>query len=459
MRLRLFLSFFLIVIGTTSVVVIIARQTAAQEVRAFMLRGGMAGLDELALELEEYYLAQGSWSGVDSLLSMPGHMQRRGQGMGPGNMAGMMNQRLRLADVEGELIIDTAGESLPGSRLSEAELGKALPLMNGRQTIGYLLAEGGASFSNTDEQILIRRLNRAALTGGLIAAGLALFMALFLSGQLTHPIRLITLAAGRLGQGDLAQRVPVQGNDELAQLAESFNRMAASLQQANESRRAMTADIAHELRNPLAIQRASLEALLDGIYPLTLENLAPILDQNVLLTRLVDDLRTLALAEGGQLTLERIPVDFQNLVEQAARRFQPQAEARQILLTVETTHQPEIPFPELKLDPQRIEQVLNNLLSNAIRHTPDGGKITFNISHTKENVILQLRDSGPGIPKEALPYIFDRFFRADRSRTRSEGGTGLGLAIARQLVIAHGGTLSARNHPSGGAEFTLTLPV
>jgi signal transduction histidine kinase len=466
-RLRLFLSFFLIVLLTVAMVVVIARQSAAQEVRAFMLHGGMAGLDDLRRALEEYYRANGSWVGVENVLSVPGGGMGRGHGMGPGGMMGM-NQRLRLAGADGVLILDTSvaapssGGALPGepeSALSEAELREAVRLRDGRETIGYLLAEGGADFSSSDEQFLIGRLNRAALTAGLLAGGLALVLALIFSAYLLRPVRALTLAAERLGQGDLAHRVPTQGEDELAHLGQAFNRMADSLQSANESRRAMTADIAHELRNPLAVQRAGLEALLDGIYPLTPENLAPVLDQNVLLTRLVDDLRTLALVDAGQLALERRPLDFPSLAGRVVERFEPQADAQNIRLDFDFSADGPVAFPQLSLDPQRMEQVLSNLLSNALRYTLDGGQILITLEHSGGSVMLSVRDSGPGIPEEALPHIFKRFYRADRARSRQEGGTGLGLAIARQLVLAHGGTLTARNHPGGGAEFILNLPV
>jgi two-component system OmpR family sensor kinase/two-component system sensor histidine kinase BaeS len=250
----------------------------------------------------------------------------------------------------------------------------------------------------------------------------------------------------------------VHGSDELATLGRAFNNMADSLQKAEQSRRALTADIAHELRNPLAVQRANLEALQDGIYPLTSENLAPVLEQNHLLTRLVEDLHTLALADSGQLRLERRDIDFPSLAGKVVERFVPQAASREIRLSYD-----KVPIPPLSIDPTRVEQILNNLLSNALRYTPGGGDIAVSVSGVTPQlpgaVQLRVHDSGPGIPAEALPHVFERFYRADRSRSRGEGGSGLGLAIARQLAEAHGGTLEAANHPEGGAVFTLTLPM
>jgi signal transduction histidine kinase len=231
--------------------------------------------------------------------------------------------------------------------------------------------------------------------------------------------------------------------------------MASSLQQAETRRRALTADIAHELRTPLAVQRAHLEALEDGIYDLTLENLKPIEEHNHLLTRLVDDLRTLALADSGQLELVRTHTDFSDIVRRVISRLEPQAVERQIELRYDIEQSP----LSFSLDAQRIEQILHNLLDNAMRHTPDRGIIEVHCSVIEDQCVLTVHDSGPGIPTDDLPRIFERFYRADKSRSRADGGTGLGLSIARKIAQAHGGNLVAANHPEGGALFTLNLPL
>jgi signal transduction histidine kinase len=453
MRFRLFLSFAVIVLVAIASMLVIARQGAASEVRAFMFRGGMSGTQGLVGALEDYYAARGSWQGVEALLLEAG--PGRGHGMGPQGMGAMMNQRLRVADARGYLVADSLGGDL-GSQLSRAELNNGIALEANGQVVGYLLPEGGMAFTPGDETRLVSRITRAALIAGLVAGVASLLLAGVLAYQLLRPIHALTRAAEQMAQGDLSQRVQVHGDDELALLGQTFNRMATSLQHAEESRQAMTADIAHELRNPLAVQRASLEALQDGIYPLTPENLAPILEQNVLLSRLVDDLRTLALADAGQLKLESVPTDFASLVERLVERHIPQATAQQVELIYQ---KPPSPLPPMDLDPLRVEQILGNLLSNALRYTPPQGRIEVTLSQATDKVQLTVRDSGPGIPDEALPYIFERFYRADRSRSRLKGGTGLGLAIARQLAQAHGGDLTAANHPQGGAALTLSLPI
>ncbi len=457
MRLRLILSFTLVALTAVVSVVVLARQGAASEVRSFMFPGGMVNVQELASALQDYYRQNGTWQGVESLLEPPGRRAQRGYGAGMGGMGHgmMMNQSLRLADADGRLVYDSQQETPVGS-LSRAEIRAAIPLKVGGRTVGYLLATGGMAFTQADEAFLLGRLTRAALTAGLIAGGLSLLLALLLAYSLMRPVRELTRAARRLGEGDLSQRVQARGNDELAELARTFNRMAATLQQAESSRRALTADIAHELRTPLAVQRAHLEALQDGIYPLSAENLQPILEQNLALTCLVDDLRTLALADSGQLKLELAPTDLIALIGRLVERFHPQADPRRISLRFEHSG---LDALVAQVDALRIEQILTNLLSNALRYTPDGGEITVQAQASHGHAMVSVLDSGPGIPPEALDRVFERFYRVDRARSRAEGGSGLGLAIARQLAEAHKGTLTARNHPQGGAEFTLTLPL
>ncbi len=447
MRLKLFLSFTLIVLVSVSLVAVIARRGAVNEVRTFMFRGGMYGLSDLATGLENYYASNGSWNGVQSIFNNA----RRGAG----GMGGMMNQTLILANPSGTVIADTQLAGI-GSQLSPSQVDSSIPLEANGKTVGYLYAEGGLNLVAANQQQVLNRVNRGILLAGVISGALGLIVSLALAYTLLRPVRALTFAAQKLAEGDLSHRVDVNGTDELATLGHTFNQMADSLQQAEESRRAMTADIAHELRTPLAVQRANLEALQDGVYPLTTENLAPVIEQNHLLTHLVEDLRTLAMADAGQIELERVPTDFPALVDRVVERFQPQAAGGQVRLT---TLPPTFAYKQIMADPVRLEQILTNLLSNALRYTPPGGQVELSFDSTSTTMQLRVHDSGPGIPEESLPYIFGRFYRVDKSRSRAEGGSGLGLAIARQLARAHGGDLTVANHPAGGAVFTLILPL
>jgi len=347
----------------------------------------------------------------------------------------------------------------PSGTLTSTERGAAIVLQTERgEVIGYLVAEASSGMMQvrSNEQQLLDRLVRAAWIAATIAGCLALLLALLLSYGLLQPVVDLTRAAVKMANGDLSQRVQVKRKDELGTLGTAFNHMASSLQRAEQNRRAMTADIAHELRTPIAIQRAHLEALQDGVYPLTAENLQPVLDQTELLARLVDDLRTLALADSGELKLEMAPLNLSQLAQRVIERFRPEAEMRGVNLVLAGA--PSGPVT-IRGDANRIEQVLNNLLSNALRHTPSGGQVSLRIDLKDSWVETHLADTGPGIPPESLPRVFERFYRADKSRSREVGGKGLGLAIARQLAVAHGGDIRAANRPGGGAEFTVRLPV
>ncbi len=392
-----------------------------------------------------------------------GQGEGKGRGLGPGSRSNSDGGgNLFLYDAGGNLVLDPHNLGAEGS-LDDEEFQSAIPLVVDGETVGYLLPPGGYVFGQNVEAELLGQLNQALLSAALIAGGLALILALLLAFYLLRPVRELTRAATRMSEGDLTQSVRVGGRDELATLGKAFNHMAASLDEGEQRRQSMTADIAHELRTPLAVQRANLEAMLDGIYPLTTKNLGPVLEQNQLLTRLVADLRTIALADAGELNLNILPTDLNRIVSSVVERFRPQADRQQISLGIEL----DAACPELEADRDRIEQILINLLNNALQYTPEGGKIRISTSGNTQTLgqlagqfaLVEIRDSGSGIPPDALPHIFERFYRVDRSRSREEGGTGLGLAIARKLAEAHGGTLIAANIPEGGALFRLSLPL
>jgi two-component system OmpR family sensor kinase/two-component system sensor histidine kinase BaeS len=276
-----------------------------------------------------------------------------------------------------------------------------------------------------------------------------------MSRRISAPLAAMTKAARRVAAGDLSVKAPGSSIQEVDALARAFNSMAAGLQHADQLRRNMTADIAHELRTPLTIIKGKLEGILDGVYPGTPEHIAPVLEEAGLLERLIEDLRLLSLAEAGQLPLHREEVPVAELLDDVQRKFASPATAQQIAITVDAAAD----LPTVDIDPQRMQQVLGNLVANSLRHTPPGGQIDLGAIRHNGGVAITVHDTGRGITPDDLPHVFDRFWRADRARSRQGSGAGLGLAIARQLVEAHGGQIGAASAPGQGTTITIELPI
>lgn len=271
------------------------------------------------------------------------------------------------------------------------------------------------------------------------------------------PLANVMAAADALAEGDLGVRVPVEGSGEFRRLAESFNRMAEELERADQQRRNLTADVAHELRTPIHILQGNLEGVLDGVYEPTADQIEVMLDETRLLSRLVDDLQILSLAEAGQLRLKLEEVNISELLTDVSTSFCGQAEAAGVRLVLDIPEDKE--SMTISADAERLDQVVSNLVANALRYTPDNGRITLSASTTPSGVQILVGDNGEGIAPEDLPYIFERFYRGDRSRSRSSGaGSGLGLPIARQLVRAHGGDIQVESEIGRGTTFTINLP-
>ena len=292
----------------------------------------------------------------------------------------------------------------------------------------------------------------AVLTVALPILGLALAARVFRSYAL--PLADIMDAAEAVASGDLETRVQARGSREFQRLAQSFNHMIEELSRIDRQRRNLTADVAHELRTPLHIIRGNLEGILDGVYAPTPEHIEATLQETRALARLVDDLRTLSLAESGQLPLVLEPVDAGDLLADVVTSFGAQAESAGVALSYTVAATP----LELLGDAGRLDQVLSNLVNNALRHTPSGGRITLTAAPMDGQVRITVADDGEGIAPDDLPFVFDRFWRGDRVRTHS-GSTGLGLAIAGQLIKAHDGAISVASLPGDGTTFTLDLPL
>jgi two-component system sensor histidine kinase BaeS len=308
---------------------------------------------------------------------------------------------------------------------------------------------------------------RAAVTEALTFAALAAFLAavlvsLLVSRQVVAPVRAMMSASQRIAEGNYTERVHVSGDlskgeqDELAQLALSFNQMAAKLQQTENMRRQLIGDVAHELRTPLTAIKGSMEGLIDGVLPADAETYQTIHREADRLQRLVNDLQELSRVESGAFDLDRQSVKVSDLVDSAVARLGKQFEEKDV--TLET----EVPsgLPQVFVDKDRIDQVLLNLVGNALQYTPSGGKVTISAHAQDDEIHIAVADTGIGIPPEHLPHLFTRFYRVDKSRSRARGGSGIGLTIAKHLVEAHDGRIWAVSSGSGqGSTFIFTLPL
>ena len=305
------------------------------------------------------------------------------------------------------------------------------------------------------ERSFINQLRLWLILGGIGGAVLAAVAGVVVAGRITRPLREIGEAANAIAHGDKSRRAPVETSDELGDLAANFNQMAEALAREEATRQQFIATVAHELRTPLAVLQAEIEALQDGVTQPNGERLASLHEETALLNRLVEDLRTLSLADGGELKLELTTTRAGDVIRRAVVAMSEAAAQSGVLLG----HDLQSDLPPVVADPDRITQVVTNLLSNAIRHTPSGSEVRVRAFTKRRNLHVEVRDSGSGIPPEALPHIFERLYRVDPSRSRSSGGSGLGLAIAQQLVRAHGGDISAANNEGAGTTVTFTLPL
>ena len=305
------------------------------------------------------------------------------------------------------------------------------------------------------EKIFIEDSQRSLVIAAIVAMLVALGIGFLVSMMVTRPMRQLSLSARRIAEGDLSQRVKGTGDDEIGEVALAFNSMAAQLEKKEKSRKQLLADIAHELRNPLSIVQGNLEAWLDGVITPTPNQIASVYDETVLLNRLITDLRELSLAEAGQLKLHLEQSDLKELIEAETTAFQARCREKGVNLDTEINED----LPRVNIDRDRIKQVLHNLLENALRYTPSGGSVSVKAGKGNDGLVsVAVKDTGSGIDPADLPYVFDHFYRADKSRQRSYGNTGIGLALVRNYVELHGGSVKVESEPGKGSTFYFTLP-
>ncbi len=439
LRFRLLAAFAFVILVAVGAIYFFASQATEGEVRRYGERSEQARLGRLAFELHRYFLEHGDWDGIQPYMEQ---------------WSSLYGHRIILTDSSGVVVADSQGELL-GQQYHPDTPGMRLPPSWEGNSTGtfYISPEPSAVFPSPLS--LYKTINRFLLWGALLAIAVAFLITYFLSRRISAPVKALTLAARQLGHGDLSQRVQFRDKSELGELAQAFNSMAENLERSERLRRNMIADIAHELRTPLSNLKGYLEAMHDGMVNPDPGAIRLLDEETGQLSRLVDDLQELSLAEAGELKLECQKENIIKLLKQIADMKQSQAAAKGITLSADLPKK----LPPVNIDSRRISQVLLNLIDNAITHTPQGGIITVTAKRLDNWIEIGVDDTGEGIPAEHLPNIFERFYRIDKSRTRATGGTGLGLAIARSLVEAHGGKIEARSEEGKGSFFSFTIPV
>lgn len=447
---------------SVAIVFFLARWVTVREFDRLVMNQALSDFTE---RVTNYYRAQGNWQGVMAALPRPeaGPPPPPGQRLPkpPPNQpppgAPPVNQRpnpFALLDQQGCVVVPASNYNLGDCAPSGPE--QRTPIYLDERRIGTVVTVNQNPGFNAIETAYLIRTKRAVLLSAIGAAMLAIILGLFVARMFIQPLRALTIAIRAMAQGDLHQQVSIHSQDELGELAHAFNQMSADLARSNQARRQMTADIAHELRNPLMVMIGYLEAMRDGVLQPTHERLATLYDEAHHLQHLITDLRTLSLADAGELSLQREALSPQELLQRVHSAWSTGAQQRQVRLAL---HAP-ADLPAIQVDPERMIQVFNNLVSNALRYTPAGGTITLAAQRAGDQMLLSVADTGKGIAPEHLPLLFDRFYRADPARQEEDGASGLGLAIARSIVEAHGGSLSAASAGLGqGATFTIKLIV
>ena len=439
LRSQLLVVFISVILVTTGTIFAFADRSITGEIQRYEEQSQQIQLTRMEHLLGRYYSETGDWSGVQPLVE---------------NMGTLYGQQIVLADSSGKVVADSQGELLDEQFQSDWPSSTLSP-QGSDDVLGVLYISPEPSIAHALAQRLAGSTKLFLLWGGLLAVASALVLTFVLSRRISAPIQALTLAARRLGQGDFSQRINFLGKGELRELSQAFDSMASDLQRAEKLRRDMVADTAHELRTPLSNIRGYVDAIQDGMVKPDAAVLRSLGEEVTSLSRLVDDLQELALADAGELKLVCQTEDITRLINQVVAAVQAKATAKGVPVSIYVPDN----LPLVNIDAHRISQVLRSLLENALAHTTKGGSIVVTAGQQGSWVEISVADTGKGIPAEDLPNVFERFYRVDKSRARATGGSGLGLTIAKYLVEAHGGKIEARSESGKGSCFSFTVPV
>lgn len=454
LAIKLILAFLIVSLTGVMLVAIFVGQQMQPEFGKFVLNRYKI---DLINTLTEYYKGSKSWEGISAILvrDKSGHWRHWGRIWVPVTL------------INANKVVVYSGQYYKtGEQMTQSDIKNKVPIEIDGKTVGWLLFD---SIENSSQPMLelpemdfLKRINRVIIFSALVAAITALLLGVLLARNISRPVHELTEATKIIAKGELGHQVPVRTKDELGELAASFNKMSSDLEHSNKLRHQMTTNIAHDLRTPLSVILGYAEALSDGKLEGTSEVYDVIHSEAKHLGYLIDDLRTLSLADAGELSLNRRHVSPYKLLKRTASAYMAQAKKQNIMLQVKASED----LPKVNVDPDRMAQVLGNLASNALRYIPKGGQIIFSAKYQPESVEekintiqLQIQDNGTGIDSKDLPHIFERFYRGDKSRKQKKGETGLGLAIAKSLIEAHGGTISVESTIGKGTTFIISLQL
>jgi len=440
LRLRLFLALVMVLAVAVGTVALFASRATTSQFQRYVEQGGITRNRRLEGMLAMYYAERRTWEGIQPLIVQ---------------MSSITGERIVLADHSGVVVADSESKMI-GTSTSRTWPGPPVFIAIQGNPVGQLYVRPlGEPFIGPTEISFLSAVNRS-LVVAVGAAGLAaLLLTVLLSKSILRPVVALTDAARKMEKGDLTQRVQVTTHDEIGQLAHAFNSMADGLQRLETLRSNMVSDVAHELRTPLSNIRGYLEAIRDGVAEPSPPVIDTIFEEAIALNRLIDDLQELSLAEAGQMRLDTRPMSLAEVAGPAVQLVQPQAEAAGLVVSLGIPAD----LPAVQADPGRVAQILRNLLANALAYTPRGGHIEVLARAAGSEVEVSVRDNGVGIAPEHLSLVFERFYRVDRSRTRSTGGAGLGLSIVKHWVEAHGGRIWVESTLGQGSTFRFTLPI
>jgi len=437
---KLIMAFWVVSISGIFIIAMLAGRVSQQEFRRFVNDSEYKVLvDKLAV----YYGEYGSFSGAGGLLDEAARSATTGQA-----------REFIVVDKEGKQLLALAAH-IPPARPVPDLIRFGFSISSNGDVVAYLVPIRAPRSMAEMAADNIQRINSSLLLSVMFATLISLLFAWLMARNIIRPLRDLNDATQAIAQGDLERQVTIPARDEIGALATSFNLMTASLKRSRDLRRQMTADIAHELRNPLSIILGNAEALSEGVLPATPETLDIIYDEARHLSRMVDDLRTLSRSEAGELSLQRSAVPPSEILTRCATAYAMHASEKGVSLVVDAAKD----LPAVDVDMERIQQVLANLVDNGLKHTQAGGSIHLAATAGDGLLRISVRDNGSGIPEAELPLVFERFYRGKQASARIQDGSGLGLAISKALVELHGGQISAESQPGSGTTITIQLPL